>query len=176
MVPGPTSALVCIRSSATSSSSCSSSSSSTLSADPTTSSSLNGNVTTTTSVLAGVSELQVTALYVAVAACSAVCLWALQITSESLVVLRGVGVLLVSRQRWGGSSSRFLDGQDIHSVFVHETLTTTNIHTHLAFLMYSSDSLALAFPNLSPSQSLLVPLYQQLRQLHKIGDLAPVPP
>jgi hypothetical protein len=40
--------------------------------------------------------------------------------AESLIVLKGVGVLLVSRQRWGGSSSRFLDGQDIHSVFMHE--------------------------------------------------------
>jgi hypothetical protein len=42
------------------------------------------------------------------------------VAAESVIVLKGVGVLLVSRQRWGGSSSRFLDGQDIHSVFIHE--------------------------------------------------------
>jgi hypothetical protein len=44
------------------------------------------------------------------------------VAAESVVVLKGVGVLLVTQQRWGGSSSRFLDSQDIHSVFIHEVI------------------------------------------------------
>jgi hypothetical protein len=50
----------------------------------------------------------------AAAACPCAC-------AESLVVLDGVGVLLVSRRGcWTGQSRQFLDLADIHSVFVYE--------------------------------------------------------
>jgi len=47
-----------------------------------------------------------------------VCLFPL--TTESLVVLEGVGVLLMTQRTWGGQTRQFLDAADIHSVFIHE--------------------------------------------------------
>lgn len=38
-------------------------------------------------------------------------------------MLQDVGVLLVTRKRWGGCTTHFLDLADIHSVFIHEVLT-----------------------------------------------------
>lgn len=100
----------------------------------------------------------------AAAAAAVVALRAFQVFSESLVVLEGVGVLLMTQRTWGGQTRQFLDAADIHSVFIHETLTTTNIHTHLAFLLHNSNQLAVAFPTLSPKLDVLVPLYRELQQ------------
>ncbi|KAF8058458.1 hypothetical protein HT031_005582 [Scenedesmus sp. PABB004] len=105
-----------------------------------------------------------TALVTALAAAALLAGWAAarEVTSESVVVLAGVGVLLASRRRWGGRAARFLDMADLHSAF---TLTTTNVHVHLAFLLHTGEEIALAFPSLSPGLSVLAPLYRQLLPL-----------
>lgn len=49
--------------------------------------------------------------------------------AESVTVLKGVGVLLTTNRRWLGSSSRFLDLQDIHSVIINEVSSSKQLIT-----------------------------------------------
>eukprot|EP00879_Flechtneria_rotunda_P004648 GHRR01004907.1.p1 GENE.GHRR01004907.1~~GHRR01004907.1.p1 ORF type:complete len:146 (+),score=30.48 GHRR01004907.1:119-556(+) len=106
--------------------------------------------------------LQVLSLVVIILAAAK---FACRTVSESIIVLRGVGVLLMSRRCWGGCCQTFLDLQDIHSVLINESLTTTNIHVHLVFLLHSSDELAVAFSTLSPGLKVLIPVYRELQQM-----------
>jgi len=100
----------------------------------------------------------------------------LAVTSESLTVVRGVGLALETRRgRWaalvsavrgcsggGGSSGRagaaaastgdagvhreFLDVERVRSVVINEHVTTTSVRFYMALVVYNRPDMAVAFP------------------------------
>ena len=87
------------------------------------------------------------------------------VSSESITVIRDVGVLLQTRWRAGRTSQEFIDIHRVRSVIINEGLSSADVQYYLAFLVLNSDTMAVAFPNLLPPLRIIQPIYRDVHGL-----------
>jgi hypothetical protein len=87
------------------------------------------------------------------------------VSSESITVIRDVGVLLQTRWRTGRTSQEFIDIHRVRSVIINEGLSSADVQYYLGFLVLHSDTMAVAFPNLLPPLRVIQPIYRDVHGL-----------
>eukprot|EP00898_Chlorokybus_atmophyticus_P000097 jgi/Chlat1/1088/Chrsp110S01545 len=85
----------------------------------------------------------------------------LQVRSESLLVLRGVGVQLCTTYYSGLSSFTFLDIERVRALVINEAIGAVTCHFYMAIIVEGSDSMTLVFPKLLPRIAILRKVYQE---------------
>lgn len=80
--------------------------------------------------------------------------------SESMLVIRGVGIQLETEYVLGGKDLVFLDQAQVDTVVLNEAVTTTEAFYYLAILLRDECGVAVAFEKLRPGLRVLLPALQ----------------
>eukprot|EP00953_Heterococcus_sp_UTEX-ZZ885_P026294 14217-Heterococcus_DN1.PRE.6 len=83
-----------------------------------------------------------------------------QVLEESVTIMRGLGVQLITRYRSGSQSVVLLAVDRIDSVIINEAITMQRVIFYLAFIVKGKDSLAVAFEATRPRLHMLKAVYR----------------
>ena len=86
-----------------------------------------------------------------------------RVAEESLLVIRELGVQLVTRYRSGRERHRFLEHAEIVDVVINEGITFQRVVFYMAFVARDADRLVLAFETLQPKLPVLREIYSGVR-------------
>ena len=86
-----------------------------------------------------------------------------RVAKESLLVIRELGVQLVTRYRSGRERHRFLEHAEIMDVVINEGITFQRVVFYMAFVVRDADRLVLAFETLQPKLPVLREIYSGVR-------------
>ena len=99
------------------------------------------------------------------------------VVSESILVMRRVGVWLTTRRALARPSSRFVDAGRIRSIVVHEAVTGSDVFHYMCFRPFPRRAgsnpprkVILAYPNLRPALPILREAYARVHDTLFEGD------
>ena len=99
------------------------------------------------------------------------------VVSESILVMRRVGVRLTTRRALARPSSRFVDAGRIRSIVVHEAVTGSDVFHYMCFRPFPRRAgsnpprkVILAYPNLRPALPILREAYARVHDTLFEGD------
>jgi phosphatidylinositol glycan class H protein len=81
--------------------------------------------------------------------------WATAVQSESLLVVRGLGIQLSTTSRLGTSYTRFIESSRVVDVVLNEAIHRFSVRYYLAILVRDEDRMTVCFPVLMPPLHLL---------------------
>ena len=98
-----------------------------------------------------------------------VALWAWsvrnRVRSESVLVLRDLGIQLQTTFVWGNASFLFVEKERILEILINEGVTCHAVVFYLAVVVKDAPDLLLVFPRLQPRLPTLRTVYNHLRQV-----------
>lgn len=83
----------------------------------------------------------------------------LSIVEESILVIKDFGVQVRSKNLSGTEFTKFLYGDNIRNVFIHEFIGGSSVHYSLAFVLHGEARLSLCFKHVYPGFSALQRAY-----------------
>jgi len=91
--------------------------------------------------------------------------WANQTQSESISVIRGLGIQISSKTRMGRETCCLFDSSRIEDVVINEGISLWRVRYYLAIILKDSENLKLVFPETFPGIEQLVEIYHGTRAL-----------
>ena len=83
----------------------------------------------------------------------------LSVVEESILVIKDFGVQLRSKSLSGAEVTKFLYGDKIRNVFIHEFIGGASVHYSLAFVLHGEARLSLGFRHVYPGFAALQRAY-----------------